>query len=282
MKCIKCGRTKSGKKKFFICEDCNKFSEIILQMAKETESEISSAESLDIETHDIFRLLTDIGFTTTLNPHTAIFHNLSSVLLDKALRDQSEVSEEELNKEIRTTKSWTDALELFEDAELIEVKTERYKRILIPTKRIEKIAREFYMDEALSGQVDKRSAHFCSGYVMLQLLKKVAEMKEIADKEFLPYGQRPRTLWTIAMFLWISAFEKNEGFDEEQFRKFVGKRGIPTATWSRMIRGLETVDSRATQGMIKQMGFESGIRTFKYEDYVPRVMERLRERGRMR
>jgi hypothetical protein len=282
MKCIKCGMIRSGKKKFFVCEDCEKFSEIILQIVEETESEISSAESLDIETHDVFKLLTDIGFTTTLNPHTAIFHNLSSVLLHRTLRDQSEVSEEELNKEIRTTRSWADVLELFEDAKLIEIKTERYKKTLIPTKRIEKIAREYYMDGALSDQVDKRSAHFCSGYVMLQLLKKVSDMKEITDKDSLPYGRCPRTLWTIAMFLWTNAFERNEGFDEEQFRKFVGKRGIPTSTWSRIVRGLETADSRATQGMIKQMGFESGIRTFEYEDYVPRVMERLRERGRMR
>lgn len=282
MKCIKCGKNQSGKEKFFICGDCNKFSEIILQIAEETEAEILNAESLDIETHDIFRLLTDIGFTTTLNPHTAIFHNLSSFLLHKALRDKSEIFEEDLNRTVRTTRSWTDVLELFEHAGLIKVRIEGYKRTLIPTDKIDKIARQFYTDGSLSEQLTERSAHFCSGYVMLQLMKKVAKMNDISDVESLPYHQRPRTLWTVAMYLWSNAFDEKNGFDEEQFRKFVGKRGIPSSTWSRIIRGLEAVDSRATQGMIRQIGFESGTRTFEYEDYVPRVMERLRERGRVR
>ncbi len=282
MKCIKCGKIQSGKEKFFICGDCRRFSEIILHIAEGTESEILSAESLDIETHDTFRLLTDIGFTTTLNPHTAIFHNLSSFLLHKALRDQNEISEEDLNKLVRTTKSWTDVLELFEDAGLIKVKTQGYERTLIPTDKINKIARQFYTDGSLSDQLTERSAHFCSGYVMLQLMKKVAKMNEVSDIGSLPYHQRPRTLWTVAMYLWSNAFDKNDRFDEEQFRKFVGKRGIPSSTWSRIIRGLEAVDGRTTQGMIRQIGFESGTRTFEYEDYVMRVMERLRERGRIR
>lgn len=282
MKCIKCGKIQIGTEKFFVCDDCKEFSEIILGIAEETESEISGTESLDIETHDVFRLLVDIGFVSTNNPHTAIFHNLSSVLLGKALRDQDRISEEELNRSIRTTKSWTDALKLFENAKLITIESEKYRRTLILTDRINKFAKQFYMDGPLSGQVSERSAHFCSGYVMLQLLKKVAEMKEESDKGSLPYHQRPRTLWTIAMFLWSNAFKKNDNFDEEQLRKFVGKRGIPSSTWGRIIRALETVDTRSTQGMIRQIGFESGTRIFKYEDYVIRVMERLRERGRIR
>lgn len=282
MKCIKCGKIQSGKEKFFICHNCGEFSEIILQIAEETELEISHTESLDIETHDVFKLLVDIGFITTINPHTAIFHNLSSVLLGNALRDKDKISEEELSKSIRTTRSWTDALELFENAKLITLESERYERTLILTDRLNQFARQFYMDGPLSDQVSKRSAHFCSGYVMLQLLRKVAEMKEVSDIESLPYHQRPRTLWTIAMFLWSNAFAKNNNFDEEQFRKFVGKRGIPSSTWGRIIRALETADTRSTQTMIKQIGFESGVRIFEYEDYVIRAMERLRERGRVR
>lgn len=123
-----------------------------------------------------------------------------------------------------------------------------------------------------------RLAHIYAGYVLLYILKKVADLTEnTADKSELPYNQIPRTLWVTLMFLWTSAYKNKETFGEEAFRKFVSRRRVPSAIRGKVIIALQAMDGRSTQGLIKNIAIENGERSFTFEDYVMNEMQRIRK-----
>ena len=43
-------------------------------------------------------------------------------------------------------------------------------------------------------------------------MKLVAELEKEEDIVRLPYKQRPKTIWTVLMFLWLTAYRKRINF----------------------------------------------------------------------
>ena len=84
------------------------------------------------------------------------------------------------------------------------------------------------------------------------------------------------------MFLWLTAYRKENKFSEEELRQFFSKRKIPSNTRGRIIRSLQTIDGKFSQGLIKKMEFEYGNLEFEFEDYIMIEMERIREMVRDR
>ena len=54
-------------------------------------------------------------------------------------------------------------------------------------------------------------------------MKLVAELEKEEDIVRLPYKQRPKTIWTVLMFLWLTAYRKENKFSEEELRQFFSK-----------------------------------------------------------
>jgi hypothetical protein len=282
MNCIRCGLIKRGKTDFFICEDCRKFSEILEAVYRDINSKIENEKILDPETMPIFRLMADTSFITAKNPKLSIFYKTSSLIITKAFNNDYKITEEELNKEIRTTRGWRDTFKVFEELDLIEVETTKYQRIITLTEKTKKMADQFLQGKPLSSQVKDRHAHIYAGYILSYILTKLARISDYSELDTLPYNQRPRTLWIILMFLFSYAYEGNDQFSEEDLRQFISKRRIPSSTKGRIIRALQAMDGTTVQGLIKNIRMENDERIFEFEDYVLIEMERIREAIRER
>lgn len=276
MYCIRCGLTRRGKGDFFICEDCQEFSEIVKAIYRDVNNIMESSRIIDPDTMPILRFLADSSFITSKNPQMSIFHKISDLIISKAFSSVDEISEEELNREIETTRSWRDVFKIFEELDLIKVKTEGYQRLVSLTEKTKKMASQFLQDKPISDQVEERLAHIYSGYVLLYLLTKLAEISDDSELDDLPYNRRPRTLWIILMFLWSSAYEGKTRFTEEDMRKFVSRRRIPSSTRGKIVRALQSMDGTVVQGLIKNVSLENNEKVFEFEDYAVIEMERVR------
>jgi NADH:ubiquinone oxidoreductase subunit 3 (subunit A) len=282
--CIRCGITKKGENDFFVCEDCQRFSTIVDLIFNDVEDKINNLETIDLDTQPIFRLLADSSFITAQNPHIAIFYKICELIVEKAVEGSDVISEEELNRQIKTTKSWTDVFKIFEKINLIRVETDRIRRKLILQNKAKKFAKQYRTGSPLSEQVRKRLAHIYSGYVLLHLIKEVSKINNEEDLNNLPYKKRPRTLWIILMFLWSTAYKGSENFTEEEMISFISKRRIPSSTLGKIIRSLQTIDGRSVQSLIKDVRINMNQRVFGFDDYVIIELERIRtvERERVR
>ena len=270
---------KRADQKFFVCDDCVEFSELVKRIFEDIHDQMEHAESIDPETHLILRLLADSSFITSKNPQTAIFYKISDYIISKSFAGATEITEEELNKHVVTTRGWGDAFKIFEELNLVRVRLEKYRRVLVLTNKTRKFAEQYLGADRLSDiGLKTRLAHIYAGYVLLYILKKVADLAEnTANKATLPYNQTPRTLWVTLMFLWTSAYKDEETFGEESFRKFVSRRRIPSAIRGKVINALQAMDGRSTQGLIKSIAIQNGERKFTFEDYVINEMQRIRE-----
>lgn len=284
MKCVRCGMVKRGDKDFFICEDCLEFSGLVKEIRKDIENTLTNYETIDPETSPILRLLADSSFITSQNPQTRIFYNICAVLVEKALHEENELTEEELNRKVRTTRGWSDALKVFEDLGLIEVKVRKFSRVLIFKDKLKKFAKQYLVGEPFTKQLTIRLAHIYAGYILFHILSEVAELNEEFEVKDLPYHQRPRTLWVILMYLWREAYHDHETFSEEDMRKFIARRGISSTTRGQIMQSLTNVNGKTVQGLIKDIRIEDGNRIFHFDDYIMVEMERIRtlvrERGR--
>ncbi len=279
MKCVRCGLTIRGDVNEYICDDCTKFSKVVLNIFQDVHNHLENTKSIDPDTNKLLQLLSDSTFVTSKNPQTAIFYKISNYIVSQAFSGRLEISEDELNRNVVTTRSWSDALKIFEELNLIRIRFERYERIIMLTEKSSKFAMQYLSATTLSEiGVRKRLAHIYAGYVLLYILSKVAILSPgLSNRSSLPYNQIPRTQWVTLMFLWMKAYEKNELFGEEEFRKFVSRRRIPSATRGKIINALQAMDGRSTQGMIKNINFDKGERKFTFEDYVLIEMDRIRE-----
>ena len=279
MICIKCGLMKRGQSDFFECDDCKEFSKLVKTVFEDVHEKMERAGSVDPDTHPILRLLADSSFITSTNPHTAIFYKISDYIVSKASADVAEVTEDELNRHVTTTRGWGDAFKIFEELNLFRVRTEKFRRVLVLTDKTRKFASQYLTAEKLSEiGIRTRLAHIYGGYVLLYVLYKMANVSvENLITPILPYHQRPRTLWITLMFLWSNAYTNVRSFSDEDLRIFVSKRRIPSTTRGRITHALEAKDGRSTQGLIKDVRIEGGERTFEFEDYVLLEMQRIRE-----
>ncbi len=266
----------------YICPDCEKFGPVVRLIFADVDKHLTSKSVIDPETDQILRFLSDTSFITAQNPHSSIYHRLSSVIVEHALKGETEVSETKLNREIRTVRSWVDAFKVFEELGLVHTRVDELERVLEITEKTQKFAQQYLADASLTDQLKKRLAHVYAGYVLLYLLDRVASVNERKDEGLLPYDQHPRTLWTILMFLWSSAYEKHETFGEEELRVFISRRGIPSSTRGRLVSALQMTDGRVVQGMVKRVKFVKGQRVFTFDDYVMDEMKRFRDMVRVR
>jgi len=246
---------------------------------EDVHEKMERAGSVDPDTHPILKLLADSSFITSTNPHTAIFYKISDYIVSKASAGVAEITEDELNKHVTTTRGWGDAFKIFEELNLFRVRTERFRRVLVLTDKTRKFASQYLTAEKLSEiGIRTRLAHIYGGYVLLYILYKMSDVSiENLSTPTLPYHQRPRTLWITLMFLWSNAYTNTKSFSDEDLRTFVSKRRIPSTTRGKIIHALEAKDGRSTQGLIKDVRIEGGERTFEFEDYVLLEMQRIRE-----
>lgn len=227
MYCVRCGLIMAGPNHTFICDDCQKFSKVVAEIYEDVENKLNTLSMIDPENTPIFRLLSDSVFITTLNPQTRIFYKMCECFVEKAVHEQYRITEEELNKIIRTTRGWTDSLRIFEDLNLIEVKLEKYGRTIILKDKIKKFAKQFFTDKPMTDQLTTRLAQIYAGYLLLYILTMVAKITEESDVRNLPYSKRPQTLWVVLMYIWLKAFDDEAKFSSEEMRIFVAKRRIP-------------------------------------------------------
>jgi hypothetical protein len=283
MICIKCGLIKSGSEEFFECEDCISFSKLVKTIFDDVHETMEHAGSVDPDTHPVLRLLADSSFITSTNPHTAIFYKISEHIVSRAAAGVAEITEDELNRTVPTTRGWGDAFRVFEELNLFRVRTERFRRVLILTDKTIKFANQYSAAKLSDIGIRTRLAHVYGGYILLYILYKMADVSvEKLDASILPYHQRPRTLWITLMFLWSTAYKSTRTFSDEEMRLFVAKRRIPSTTRGKITYALEAKDGRSTQGLIKDVRMESGEKMFEFEDYVMLEMQRIRELSRKR
>lgn len=278
MRCILCGWVKKGKLQFFICDDCQKFSQIINKVWDDVNKKFENISTIDPTADPVFRLLSDSVFITSHNPQVTIFYNTSKILVDGAFNSKNEITEEELNKKLRTTRPITYTLKLFEDLGLIKVELGRYQRKIILQDKIKKVVDSIKADK-LDKQVTRRISQILGGYIMLYILYKTAGIKEIDEIYELPYKQRYRTLWVVLMFLWTNAHDNNKKFSEKELTKFIGRRGVSSAS---IIPALTSIDPRKSTGILKDVRIDGETRNFYFADYILREMERIREIERER
>jgi len=285
MICLKCGLNKGSEKGTFVCDDCHNFSNLVQVVFENVHTLMEQEKVIDPDTSSLLKLLADSSFITYSNPQTSIFYKISDCLLTRASLGESEIGEDDLNHYISTVRGWGDAFKLFEELNLITIRSEKYRRVLILTDKMVKFAGQYTLTSTSDIGLRKRLAHIYAGYVLLYILYKVAKFSEDSwDKSTLPYEQVPRTLWINLMFLWSNAYRNKDNFTEEELRKFVSKRRVSSVTRGKLIGALQAMDGQRTQGLIKEFRIENGERKFTYEDYVmiemQRMREQIRERGR--
>ena len=283
MKCIRCGLTKSGPySSKYVCDDCLDFSPILIDIWNDIDQKMKTVEAIEPSTHPIFQLLADSTFVTAMNPQTRIFHKVCESLLAEAVKGNHEMTDSQLARSVRTTRGFSDVFRVFTDLGLIKIRNEKYQRVLVFQEKLEKMAQQYHIGTKVSDELTERHAHIYAGYVLLYILSLVARMKDSDDVAELPYGKRPQALWVILMFLWKSAYNRNDEFTSEEMRKFLARRGIPTSVVDTITRRLQGVDSKTTQALIKDSVFIDGQIKFRFEDYVMKEFERIRELERDR
>lgn len=279
MKCILCDRSKKGNTQFFVCEDCEKFSEIIDMIWTDVNEKFDKLDTIDPELDHIFRLLSDSVFITSHNPQVAIFYKMSTVFVESAFKSIPILTEGELNRKLRTMRSLTDALKVFEGLGLIRIELDEYQRVIILDDKIKKVALSIQGSDRLDEQLIKRISQSFAGYVLLYLLYRMSKIREISGIYELPYKQKFRTLWVTLMFLWTKAFEGKESFQEKDLSKFLSQRHISSAS---LLPMLLNIDPRRLTGILKDVRKEGSDRIYFFSEYILREMERLREVERER
>jgi len=281
MQCVKCGYIKRGSEAGFICDDCQRFSVVIDKLWDEVNGVFKELEVINPETDPVLKFLSDSSFITHDNPQTRIFYKISSLIINKAWNHDDTITELELNRSVSTTRGWRDVLEIFEELDIIEVKTEKYQRILKIKDKAQKVASAWRSLESIDKQIINRTALIFSGYVLLYILYKMNKMRDIEDISQMPYRRRPRTLWVSLMILWSKPYNGEKSINEDEITKFLGRRGIPSGTTLKIKQSLHNM-TKDTTGMIQDVSLDKdGNRIYKYSDYVTIELERIRE-GRTR
>jgi hypothetical protein len=282
-KCLMCGLQKSGAEANFVCPDCLQFAPFLQQVYREVDQKLSSPDIIpDPATDRILQLVADSTLFTAQNPQLTIYYKMCELIIQKAYKDEYSLSEEQLNKAIKTIRSWSGVFKLFQELDLIQVTIEDHQRVITLTEKIKRMVSP-YVNDPLSDQIIKRHAHIYAGYVLLTILNKVAQIREDEPGNGrLPYGQIPRTLWSCLMFVWGSAYSGNQTFSEEDFRRFLSKRRISSTTYSEAIKALQHMSGKHVQTLIKDISRDGDQITFAISDYAFREILNLRDRVRER
>lgn len=284
MQCIRCGLHQQGQEDYFICPDCNRFSPVVQEIFEMVENEIQSSSTVDPIVFPLFTLIADTSFVVANNPHLTIFYRFCEFLVSQALLREYTFYEEDLRKNIRTIKSWSDVLKIFSELNLIEVIQEPYTVRITITGKGRKLGEQFLdlpEGKTLANQTETRLSHIYGGYISLYLMYKLSLIQNYEEIRNLPYHQRPKSLWNNAMFLWTTAME-NDSFKDNDLSEFLTKRGSTLSYIGRIIRQLQTLDSRTVQSLIKSANEEEGNIIFMYNDYALSALERVRENIRDR
>ena len=277
-KCIRCGRTKRGVPDNWVCDPCREFADVIEDVWVQIEEDFDNNDAIDPNAQREFQLLADSGFLNTQNPQTALFYKFSDLLIERALDNATQITEEELNKEIRTTRTWSDTFDLFSELNLISVELDEtsLQRVITIKEKVRKAARSINIDER-NEQLQERIAGILANYVMMNILHKVANMETRDEVHDLPYDFRPRTMWVTLMFLWRKAYNQEESFTDEELEDFLSSRRVDSGSRSTIMRELANASSREQQGLIRNVSLDGNNREFTFSRYVIREMDRLRD-----
>jgi hypothetical protein len=172
---------KRGGTDFFVCDDCKAFSELVSVVFDDVHVQMERAGSIDPDTHPILRLLADSSFITSKNPRTAIFYKISDYLISRAFAGVTEISEEDLNRYVVTTRGWGDAFKTFEELNLVRIRVEQYRRVLILTDKTRKFAAQYLTAEKLS-DVGLRT-RLARIYVILEIGENLMKNPVVKDLE---------------------------------------------------------------------------------------------------
>ena len=277
MSCLRCGYNKRGNEEDYICDDCQEFQIVLEKMWSEIDMIFERPETFDINTDQILRFLADTAFITQDNPQSRIFYKIASLVIEKAWLMESEITEEDLNRNIKTTRNWRDVFILFEELGIFRVKYEKYQRILVIGDLPRKVAMAWRSGESYENELTNRTILVFSGYILLSILKKTNEISKYDDIISLPYKQRLRTLWNTVMLLWTNSYKGGIEVSEYDMDTFLGKRGVPSSTTSKLKVAMSNMYKDQT-GLIKDVRIgDDGGRSYVFSDYVVREMERIRE-----
>lgn len=278
MKCVRCGLQKSGiDDGTYVCDDCVFFSPIVEEVFRDAQSELESVATIDPNSSPIFRLLADSTFISAMNPTTRIYYRMCEYLVERAVKGAVEVTEEDLNRHIRTTRTWTAIFNVLSDLGLVQVRARKHQRVLVLTDLMLRMGGPFLDGRPVSEQVALRLAHAYAGYVLLFVLTKVARIKNEDDVVHLPYKQRPKAPWVILMYLWKTASSGETTFNDEELRKFLARRGLSVAVTGRIVRSLRGFDGKTSQALIRKADDTADVVVFEFEEYAMQEMQRIRE-----
>lgn len=282
MKCPRCGMIWGSQPyRSQVCDDCTRFSEILLEVWQDIDEKVKSGMSLDSTGEPGFRLLADMNFLTTRNPQLRIYYNVCEVMVAQSLNGNIEMTDEDLYRKVRTIRGFSDIFEILIELNIIELDNRPLNKVIKFRPLLASVG-TLHESIEVEKQTVKRVAAVFAGYVLLFVLSKVACISNENQLGDLPYNQRPLSLWVALMYLWIKGYRRETNFNGEDFQHFVSKRGITSGQAHRMLGGLRATDPIASQTLIEDAtgGVDSG--TFRFNDYFMRYMERIRRRVRQR
>ncbi|ADI73077.1 hypothetical protein Metev_0146 [Methanohalobium evestigatum Z-7303] len=279
--CIKCGYKKRGSESNYICEDCQKFSEIFDKLWNEVNYIFNNLEIINPETDKVLKFLSDTAFVTKDNPQTRIYYKISSLIINKAWNREDTINEVEVNKYTNTTKNLLEALKVFEELGIVKIEYSGYERILKIQNKAFKVANAWRSSESLDNQLIERVAQIFAGYVLFYILQLMNNISDVSDLDNLPYNKRQRTLWVTLMSLLSKPYDGDAKINENDISKYLRKRGIASGTDLKIKQSLHNMTENPT-GLIKNVKTDDdGYRVYEYSDYVVNEFERIRN-GRTR
>lgn len=276
--CVRCGYLKRSKDDPYICEDCREAKPVVDGVWEAVDEKFSQPKIVNPD-EDILRLCADLSFLTTDSPDWRIFYKIATLLIKTSWAGRSEITEKELNKKIRTTRSLHDVFQVLEDLDLVEVDTGKFQRILKLREKVDNFS-SIWDTENLNEQIEKRSSEQFTGYFLFYVIHKLNNISRLEEIDELPFQQRPRRLWVASTLFLTGPYNGEESISEKEIDRHLGRRGVTSSLGIK--QSLHQMNKNQT-GLVKDVKIENGMREFQYSDYLVRELTRIRkERGRER
>ncbi|EEB72922.1 hypothetical protein [Thermococcus sp. AM4] len=283
VRCIKCGVT-SGRRsnvdyETFICDECKQHEQVVISLY-ETAKETFLDPSAPIEASDIYEILKQTYFVIQKNPKLSVYAAIVKELLEAfAIQNLTEIDYDELWRRTRSRRNILKVLKSMEDAEILKLESpDRISRVVKPGPVLENFAKVYRVYKAKE-QAKTRVASVLTMYAILHELYVLAKLKTKTEIENTFGVHSPKAPWVATMFLWTTRLTKGEEgrhFTEDEFRKFLAKRGLSTTTISNYISALKAINPNSVQQFIEniQPTGNNGVEFIVREDLI-RALERI-------
>lgn len=283
VRCIKCGVTSGRKQNIdyetFICDECKQHEQLIISLY-ETTKETFLNSSTQIEASDIYEILKQTYFIIQKNPKLSVYSAIVKELLEAfAIQNLEEIDYDELWRRTRSRRNILKILKSMEEAEIIRLESpDRIRRIVKPGPVLENFA-QIYKVYKTKEQAKTRVASVLTMYAILHELYILAKLKTRSEIENTFGVHSPKAPWVATMFLWTKRLTKGEEgrhFNEDEFRKFLAKRGLSTTTISNYISALKAINPSSVQQLIENIKptGDNGVKFILRNDII-RALERI-------